>query len=51
MERKTEAVSQLDQLRGVEPDFSRNPATYVYRMFLFDDQISKVMEGLRKAGL
>jgi hypothetical protein len=49
--RKEEAALQLDQLGKIEPDFSRDPANYVYRMFLFDNQIRIVMDGLKKAGL
>ena len=49
--RAEDAGNQLDLLKEIDPDFARDPGDYVYRNHLFDVQIQKIMEGLRKAGL
>ncbi|MBV1915634.1 MAG: hypothetical protein KUG72_09630 [Pseudomonadales bacterium] len=49
--RYAEANAQLNILLEMEPSFKDNPEQYVTRNFLFDDQIEKMMAGLKKAGL
>ena len=49
--RKKEAREQLKLLKQIEPDFAADPEDYITRNFLFDDQVAKMMDGLRKAGL
>lgn len=49
--RTEEAVKQRELLTEIDPDFARDPGNYVYRGYLFDDQIQKIMAGLEKSGL
>jgi hypothetical protein len=49
--RTEESSSQLTLLKEIDPDFARDPGDYVYRGYLFDDQIQKIVQGLNKAGL
>ena len=49
--RKAEANVQLKLLEEIEPDFAADPEDYITRNFLYDDQVEKMMYGLRKAGL
>ena len=49
--RKEEAREQLKLLKQIEPDFAADPEDYITRNFLFEDQVAKMMDGLRKAGL
>ena len=51
LERKEEANVQLKLLKEIEPDFAADPEDYITRNFLFDDQVVKMMDGLKKAGL
>ncbi len=51
LDRTEEAKKQIELLKEIDPDFARDPGNYVYRSFLFDDQIQKILEGLKKAGL
>lgn len=51
LDRKEEAKVQLKLLIEIEPDFAADPEDYITRNFLFDDQVEKMMDGLRKAGL
>jgi len=49
--RKEDANVQLKLLKELEPDFAADPEDYITRNFLFDDQVVKMMDGLKKAGL
>lgn len=49
--RYEEANAQLNILTELEPSFKDNPEGYITRNFIFDDQIYKMMDGLKKAGL
>ena len=49
--RKKEAKAEIDFLVNLEPDFGRDPENYLYRNYLFEEQVDRLMDGLRKAEL
>ena len=49
--RTDEARPLIEELLRLKPDFSRRPQEYIRRLFVTDEHVDMVWDGLAKAGI